>query len=125
MSGLILDTGALIGIERNLRSVVTLIERARQRGDSVIVPAGCLAQAWRNGTTQVRLATLLRQRATQVRAFDDEAARRAGELLAVTGTADVVDAHVALLAIRTRSAVLTSDPHDIQRLAPMAIVKAI
>ena len=39
-----------------------------------------------------------------------------GELLASSGTADVVDAFVALLAAREQAAVISSDPDDIGRL---------
>jgi len=44
-----------------------------------------------------------------------EDARLAGELQCRSGTADVVDAHVAVLAGRLRARVITSDPHDLVR----------
>jgi hypothetical protein len=40
---------------------------------------------------------------------------RIGELLAVTGTDDVIDGHVALLADAT-DRIVTSDPDDLARL---------
>ncbi len=39
-----------------------------------------------------------------------------GQLLAVSGTADVVNAFVALLAARTTARIVSSDPDDIGRL---------
>ena len=125
MTGLVLDTGALIALERNTREVTGLIERARQRGHRVTVPAGCVAQAWRDGANQARLAKLLRHHLTGVPSLDSKDARRVGELLARTGTSDVIDAHVALIAVRTQGTVLTSDPDDIRRLAPVASVRAV
>jgi hypothetical protein len=41
-----------------------------------------------------------------------------GRLLAASGTADVVDAHVVLCARRTGQAVLTTDPDDLRHLDP-------
>jgi predicted nucleic acid-binding protein len=38
--------------------------------------------------------------------------------LARTGTADIVDAHVAICAQRTGQAVVTSDADDLRRIAP-------
>jgi len=43
-------------------------------------------------------------------------AYRLGLLLAKSGTSDVVDAHVALLARRLQAIVLTSDPDDLRAL---------
>jgi predicted nucleic acid-binding protein len=39
-----------------------------------------------------------------------------GQLLASSGTADVVDGLIALTAVSWRAAVITSDPGDITRL---------
>jgi hypothetical protein len=44
-------------------------------------------------------------------AIDDTSSRRIGELLAVSGTADLVDAHVALLST-PGDRILTSDRGD-------------
>jgi hypothetical protein len=43
-------------------------------------------------------------------------AHEAGRLLAMTRTADVVDAVVVTVALRQRATILTSDPDDIERL---------
>jgi len=116
--GVVFDTGALVAVERGDRAMAVLLAEARRAAAPITVPAGCVAQAWRNPPRQARLATLLRQSNVEVVPFDDDAARRAGLLLGATSTTDVVDAHVALCAHRLQRPVLTSDPDDIRRLAP-------
>ena len=59
MRGAVLDTGALVGFERNDRRVVAIVLRALDHGDTLFVPAGVVAQAWRDGGRQTRLARLL------------------------------------------------------------------
>jgi hypothetical protein len=59
MSGLTLDTGALIAFDRNDRRVVALIARAVTHGLSLAVPAGVVGQVWRDGRRQARLSRLL------------------------------------------------------------------
>lgn len=82
------------------------------------MPAGCVAQAWRNPSGQAPIATFLRQRNVDVVALDDAEARRIGLLLAGANADDVVDAHVAICAHRLDQTVLTSDVDGIKRLAP-------
>ena len=55
-------------------------------------------------------------RACEVVPFAPADSPDVGALLAASGSMDVVDAHVALTAIKRRVAVLTSDPDDIGRL---------
>ncbi len=57
--GAVLDTGALVGFERNDRRVVAVVVRALDHGDTLFVPAGVVAQAWRDGALQARVARLL------------------------------------------------------------------
>ena len=118
MAGITLDAGALIGLDRNHREVIALIARAMERGDDVIIPAGALAQAMRNPAQQARLSRLVRQPSTNVIALDRVDAVRVGRRLAISGTADVVDAHVVECAVRNRTAVATSDPGDLRNLDP-------
>ena len=58
MTAVVLDTGALIGFERNDRRIVAIIVRALEHHDPLLVPAGVVAQAWRDGSRQTRLARL-------------------------------------------------------------------
>lgn len=125
MSGAVLDTGALIAIERGDRHVAGIVAEARRTRARLTVPAGCVAQAWRNPRRQARLATFLRRSYVDIVALDADDARRIGLLLASSGTTDVVDAHVAVCALRRGATVLTSDPDDIERLAPALRVHAV
>ncbi len=116
--GVTLDAGALIGLDRGDRRVVALLARAQETSARVTIPATALAQAVRNPARQARLARLVRQPATNVVALDRVDAAGVGRLLAASGTADVVDAHVVLCARRAGQAVVTSDPDDLRHLDP-------
>ena len=91
---LVLDAGALIGIDRADPLTAGLIELGRRSDAGLVTAAPVIAQAWRGSVRQARLARLLA--IIDVRSTHIVDARAAGELLAVTGTADVVDAQVAL-----------------------------
>ena len=82
------------------------------------VPAGVLAQAWRGGARQARVARLLRASVTTVVSLDRGAALRTGALCAAAGTSDVVDASVAVCAQERGHAVVTTDPGDLRALDP-------
>lgn len=118
MIGVVFDTGALIAVDRADRRIELLVSEARSKRATVSIPAGCLAQAWRHPTRQARLGAFLRLPAVNVVALEQSDARRIGLLLAATDTTDVVDAHVALVALRLEQAVVTSDPDDLAILAP-------
>lgn len=114
----VLDAGALVAFERNDRRIRRLVELAAEHGASVHVPAGVIGQVWRDGSRQARLARLLKSGLLDVRDLDLDEARAAGSLCGIAGTADVIDASVALLARRHHAAVVTSDPDDLRRLDP-------
>ena len=116
MTSVVLDTGALIGFERNDRRVVAIVSRALQHSDPLLVPAGVVAQAWRDGRRQARLARLLGSPLCDVLVLDDHRARAAGQLCGVAGTSDVVDASVVVVARESGAKVITSDPDDLKRL---------
>lgn len=117
-AGLTLDSGALIGFERGDRQVVGLIKRARERAETLAVPAGVVGQVWRDGRRQVRLARLLGSGAVEVVVLDDLGARSAGQLCGATGTTDVIDAAVVLCARERGRRVVSSDPDDLRALDP-------
>lgn len=125
MVGVTLDAGALIAVERRHRRVLVLLERARQTGARITLPAPALAQVLRRPERQVPLARLSRQVTTDVVALDRADAISVGRLLAASGTADVVDAHVVVSARRAGQAVVTSDPEDLLRLDPNLSVVGI
>src|SRR4051794_98341 len=116
MPGLTLDAGALVAFERNDRRVVALIARAVETNYSLAVPAGVVAQVWRDGRRQPRLARMLGADAVEIEPLDDRGARAAGQLCGVTQTSDVIDASVVLCAKARGHRIATSDPDDLQRL---------
>jgi predicted nucleic acid-binding protein len=118
VSGITLDAGGLIALDRNDRRVLALIARAAERGFRITIPATALAQAIRNPSSQVRLCRLIRQAGTVLIALDGPDATAVGLLLARTATADIVDAHVAVCAQRAGQSIVTSDPGDFTRIAP-------
>lgn len=118
MAGVTLDAGALIALDRNDRRMIALLARAAETKSPITVPASALAQAIRRPERQVRLARLIRQPTTSVQELDRVDATSVGRLLAVSGTADVVDAHVVICARRAGQSVLTSDPDDLRTLDP-------
>lgn len=118
MPGVTLDAGALIALDRNDRRVIVLLARAREAAVRVTVPASALAQAVRQPDRQARLARLVRQPTADVVPLDRVDATHVGRLLAASGTADVVDAHVVLCARRAEQHVVTTDPSDLRSLDP-------
>lgn len=118
MSGIAFDAGGLIALDRNDRRVLTLVARAQERGLRITIPATALAQAIRNPAKQARLSRLIRQIDTDLVALDGPDATAVGLILARTGTADVVDAHVVVCARRAKQAIVTSDADDLRRIAP-------
>ncbi len=118
MSGVTLDAGALIAIEHNDRRILILLARARETGARVTIPATALAQAVRAPARQVGLSRLIRQPNTDVVSLGRVDATSVGRLLAVSGTADIVDAHVVICARRADQQVATSDPDDLRALDP-------
>ena len=115
--GLTLDSGALLALERGRREVALLLREALD-GGGVAIPSGVLAQTWRGGARQARIGALIGDRRVQVPALDREAALGVGRLLAATGSSDVVDGQVALVATARGDVVVTSDAADVRRLAP-------
>ena len=90
------DAGALVAWERATRTMVALVAEARAIGATLTVPAGCVAQAWRNPRRQARLAALLRRPEIDIVPLDASDARLVGVLLASTQTTDTVRPHCHL-----------------------------
>jgi hypothetical protein len=120
MSGLTLDAGALIAFERADRRTTLLLGLALRDRLEIVVPAGVVAQVWRDGRHQARLARLLGADEVEVEDLDDRRARAAGQLCGVRRTRDIVDASVVLCARARKHRILTSDPDDLAHLDPAA-----
>lgn len=125
MPGVTLDTGALIAIERADRRMQALLDEAHAAGLPVDIPAGALAQAWRAGPRQARLARTVRLSNVTVPALDEPRAKAAGILCGERGTSDAIDASVVLNARQRGHTVITSDPSDLRRLDPHLRVMAL
>jgi predicted nucleic acid-binding protein len=118
VTGVTLDTGALIALESGSRRMAVLVEEALASRTELAIPAGVVAQAWRGGAGQARIARLLRASVTSVIPLDQRLALRVGARCAVTGVADVVDVSVAVCARDRGHQVVTSDPDDIRAVEP-------
>jgi hypothetical protein len=115
---LVLDAGAFVAVERGDREVVALVKRERLAGRPPVTSGGVVAQVWRGGSgRQVQVARLLA--GTEVTPVDESLGRRAGVLLARSGTSDAIDATVVCLAADGDD-ILTSDPGDLHALAQAA-----
>jgi hypothetical protein len=115
---LILDSGALVAVERGDRDTVALIKQELAAGRVPLTHGGVVGQVWRSGSgRQAGLARLLP--ALEVTPIDSALGRRAGVLLARTRSADVIDAALVLLAA-DGDLLLTSDPGDLALLAAAA-----
>lgn len=109
----VLDSGALVAVEKRDRKVGALLRVLQQRKVSIWTSAGVVAQVWRDGSKQALLAQVLD--GVGVRGLGAGDDRRTGELLAAARVRDVVDAHVAL-CVDDGDQVLTSDPYDLGHL---------
>jgi hypothetical protein len=114
VTALILDAGALIGIDRGDRSVLARLEMARRRGVELRSNGVVVAQVWRDRSgRQAELAKALR--AVDVRAVGLDEGKAAGVLLGSAGLHDAVDATVVALA-SDGDQILTSDKSDLAAL---------
>jgi hypothetical protein len=113
-SAITFNAGALIAIERRSRRMQAVLDEIDRRDWQVAVPAGVVAQAWRGGPRQARIAALLGDQRTEVVALNKLAARAVGLLCGRSGHADVVDVSVALCARQRNRHVVTSDPDDLR-----------
>ncbi len=89
-----------------------LIKRATERGEELHTTHPALAQVWRKPVRQANLARAVRH--FDVHSLDESVT--IGRRLAETGTSDVVDAHLAVVAESLGTFILTNDPDDMSRL---------
>jgi predicted nucleic acid-binding protein len=115
MKDVVLDAGALIALEKGDALVRGYVRLAEQGDVALTTSSAVVAQVWRDGARQARLARLLSSDLVVEVALDTDPSRSIGLLAASAGTTDVVDGHVALLALERDAIVLTSDPKDIER----------
>lgn len=115
---LILDSGALVALERGDKAVWKRVKSALLSKAVPVSHGGVIGQVWRSGgPRQALLAQALK--VVSVQPLDDALGRKAGVLLSGAGTKDVIDAAVVLLA-EDGDEIVTSDPADISLLADYA-----
>ena len=126
ISGLTLDTGALLALDQPAKSQLmqTRIDELRHRRGTLCIPAGVVAQAWRS-PGQVRLARLIKSFDVEIAVMDLDVARSVGLLCAATGHRDVIDVHLVLCARERGHAVVTSDLNDISRVDPSLVLFSV
>jgi hypothetical protein len=103
----------LVAVDRRDRQIGARLRVLQQQGTPLRVSSAVIGQVWRDGRRQANLSRVLA--GVGVEALGQADGKRLGELLAQAGSADVVDAHVALMAAPA-DLVLTSDPDDIRML---------
>ncbi len=109
----ILDAGALVAVDRRDRVLGAQLRVLQQQATPLRTSAAVVGQVWRDGRRQANLARVLTGVGVEPLGADD--GKKIGELLGRAGSADVIDAHIALLAAPA-DVVLTSDPGDIRVL---------
>lgn len=110
---MIVDAGPLILDSENLNSRLwALIKRATERGDDLHTTHPVLAQAWRDPARQANLSRALR--CFDVHPLDESVS--VGLRLAESGTSDVVDAHLAVVAESLGTFILSTDHEDMSEL---------
>jgi hypothetical protein len=115
---LVLDTGALLAIERGDRVLAAWIKREWLAARPAVTHGGVVGQAWRGGSgRQVPLARIIDF--TVVHGLDVLLGKQAGVLLAHVRGHDVIDAAVVVLAT-DGDRILTSDPEDLLVLVQAA-----
>ena len=77
---IVFDSGALIAFERGDARTRALVREALDTGARVIIPAGVLAQVWRQPAAQVSLGALSRSSVSEVVTLDQALAEAAGVL---------------------------------------------
>jgi hypothetical protein len=118
----VLDAGAFVAVEKRDRSIRALLRVLQHKEVDLVTSSAVVAQVWRDGRRQARLAQVLS--GVRVRALAPTEDRRTGELLAQAGADDVVDGHLSL-CVGHGDHVLTSDRGDIERLLEARGVDAI
>jgi hypothetical protein len=112
---LILDSGALIGWQRDDKKIWRYVADASARGVSIVVPAVAIAECIRGGRTDAPIHRLLA--VARIPFVGKRTAIQAGHLLGEAGISATVDALVAAEAIRGGPCLLlTSDPADLAAL---------
>lgn len=107
---MILDAGVLVAVDRGERAAQSFLAAALEESAVLRTSAPVVAQVWRDGSRQARLARFLNT--LEVHDFTLVDARMVGAMLLRSGTSDVVDAHIVALAVRLHDSIVTADATD-------------
>lgn len=122
---IILDTGALIGVERKNPEIVHALREARRKRYRILLPSVAYAE-WIRGANQ-GLGKAVGEIAEHV-GGEREVARLAGEALKalnLDGKLHLADAIVAAAARHYGGLLYTSDPDDMRRLLEVMPGRAV
>lgn len=108
------DAGVLVAADRGDREAWADHRARLELGLVPVTTAPVVAQTSRSGR-QAQLRRLLK--GCEIVAFNGDDAHAVGALLGRAGTADVVDAHVVLVASARGAVVVTTDVDDPSRLS--------
>lgn len=112
---MIVDAGVLVSVDRGDRAALSFRTAAERAGQDLHTTAPVVAQVWRSGSRQARLAGFLKT--LTIHPFDDLDGRRVGEILGSAGTSDTTDAHLVVTAAHLGLGIVTGDTGDIELLA--------
>lgn len=123
----VFDSGALIQIEKHNRRLIRLLEHIRLGEAIGILPRTVIAEVWRGGSRQARLAKLLNLGELSnpgqltIDELTPERAKEIGKKIGECGHDDIVDVNVALCARhpltgQINAMVLTADRGDLLRV---------
>ena len=119
--GVTYDTGALIAAERNNRHMWALHAGFLAEEVSPTIPAPVLAEGWRGGSRQAKMARLLAM--CEVEHLTEDQAKAVGVLAGRAAHDDIVDVTVVEGAVRRQDGVVTSKKAHIERVAEVTGVK--
>lgn len=119
MTGITLDTGALIALEKGKRRILGIVTVAMENDIPIYIPATALAEFWRQPSKAMRAlladCTVLPMTSREAEAVGvvlGRLGRRAGPLF--------VDASVALFAALYAPILYTADPGDLSDICARA-----
>ena len=123
MAVLVLDAGVLIAHERGDRAPAVWLDRAAREGVDIAVAAPTIAEVWRDGSRQARLARLLN--VCRIIDCDRQLARSGGEIMAQASSREALDAIVVAAAVTVGGAILTDDLSDLRPLGAAAGIRIV
>jgi hypothetical protein len=108
--GVTFDTGMLVALERRKSGALALLKACMLSHARIVIPAGVVAEWWR-GTHRALLDC------GAIEPLSPQLGLRAGELLALTGGSNAIDAAVVASAAQRGDWIATGDVTDLAELA--------